>query len=71
MGIESSRRNIINHDFVQGQGNSPSWKPASLVVNCKSLTRGWISLSLYKVVGDSDVCLSDHRLFVSLFCSHT
>ena len=26
---------------------------ASLVVDCKSLTRGWISLSLYKVVEDS------------------
>ena len=26
---------------------------ASLVVDCKSLTLGWISLSLYKVVVDS------------------
>ena len=24
MGIESGRRKIINHDFVQGQGNPPS-----------------------------------------------
>ena len=26
MGIESGRRKIINHDFVQGQGNPPSFQ---------------------------------------------
>ena len=25
-GIESGRRKIINHDFVQGQGNPPSYQ---------------------------------------------
>ena len=57
MRIESGRRTIINHDVIQGQGNSTSCQKicnvhdsASLVVDCKSLTLGWISLSLYKVV---------------------
>ena len=60
MGNESGNRKIINHNFVQGQGNPSSCQKifnvhdsASLVVDCKSLTLGWISLSLYKVVVDS------------------
>ena len=53
-------RKIINHPLVQGQGNPTLVSKicnvhdsASLVVDCKSLTLGWISLSLYKVVVDS------------------
>ena len=59
MRIESGRRKIINHGFVQGQGNPPRVKdlqrprPGKLVVDFKSLTLGWISLSLYKAVVDS------------------
>ena len=60
MRIESGRRKIINHDFVAGTGKSTLVSKicnvhdeASLVVDCKSLTLGWISLSLHKVVVDS------------------
>ena len=59
MGIESGRRKTINHDFT-GTGKSSLESKicnfhdsASLLVDCKSLTLGWISLTLYKVVIDS------------------
>ena len=44
MGIESGSRKIINHDFVQGQGN-PSWyhrfaTSTTRQDSCKSLTLG-------------------------------
>ena len=60
MRIESSRRKIINHDFVQGQGNPPSCQKFATSTTRQAsswtanfFTLGWISLSLYKVVVDS------------------
>ena len=60
MRIESGQRKIINHGFFKGQGKSTLVSKicnlhdsASLVVDCKSLKLGWISLSLYKAVVDS------------------
>ena len=68
MEIESCKRKIINHNFAAGTGKSTLVSKicnihysASLVVDCKSLTLRWISLSLYKVVEDSYIpylCLS-------------
>ena len=48
------------------------WKgigEASLILECKSLTLGWISISLYKVVVDSTFVLTFlYSTFVLTFC---
>ena len=84
-GIESDRKKIINHDFVLIQGRKSTLESkignvhdsASLVMDCKSLTLGWISLSLYIVVLDSyslsvrpTVCLSTHLSVTICICWH-
>ena len=51
MRIESGRRKIIYHDFVQGQGNPSECQ--RFAVHDEACRLGWITLSLYKVVVDS------------------
>ena len=60
MTIESGRRKINQPRLCAGTGKSTLVSKicnfhdsASLVVDCKSLTLGWIFLSLHKVVVDS------------------
>ena len=53
----------IYRDFVQGQGNPPECQRFAVHDEaCKYLTRGWISLSLYKFVVDyfSPTALNPH-----------